>query len=313
MVFPILTFDACSPALSWQQAVEALRRGHGLPRPEQGDLLLGPDSDRLLTRAAWIQGLGAAVKAETVIAGNASRGLPSVQGAVLLFDPDGGAVRAAIESRLITQWKTVADSLLGAQCLARSESRSLVVVGAGAVAETLARGYAAIFPGLRQIALWSRRLQQAAALAATLSGLRVEVAAVTDLPAAVGAADIVSSATMARAPVIHGDWVRPGTHVDLVGAYTPEMREADDALIARGRVYVDFMATVMDRIGEVMEPIRTGAIARDHIRGDLYDLVALRGAARQSKDEITVFKNGGGAHLDLMMACYIADAVEAAG
>lgn len=309
----MLTYDACAPALSWPEAVEALRRGHLLPRPDQGDLLLGPASAMLLNRAARIEGLGAVVKAETVYPDNAARGLPSVQGAVLLFDPESGAIRAVIESRLITQFKTAADSVLGARCLARPESRDLLVVGAGAVAASLSRAYAAAFPGLRRIALWSRRPEQAVALAATLGDLGVEVACVTDLPAAVGASDIVSCATMARAPILRGDWVRPGTHVDLVGAFTPEMREADDALIARGSIYVDFMATVMDRIGEIMEPIRSGAIGRDHIRGDLYDLVAAGGFARRSEDEITVFKNGGGAHLDLMIACYAVEAARATG
>ncbi|KEC75313.1 ornithine cyclodeaminase [Rhizobium leguminosarum bv. phaseoli CCGM1] len=114
---------------------------------------------------------------------------------------------------------------------------------------------------------------------------------------------------MARSPILRGEWVRPGTHVDLIGAFTPDMREADDALIAAGLVYVDFMETVMDRIGEIMQPIAAGAIERSHIRGDLYDLVAAGATSRQSGDQITVFKNGGGAHLDLMMASYVVDAV----
>ena len=150
-----------------------------------------------------------------------------------------------------------------------------------------------------------------AAATKLLGDLRAEVTAAADVADAVRAADIVSAATMARSPILQGEWVRPGTHIDLIGAFTPEMREADDALIAVGLVYVDFMETVMDRIGEIMQPIAAGAIERSHIRGDLYDLVAAGTTSRQSDDQITVFKNGGGAHLDLMMASYVVDAVNA--
>ena len=246
-----------------------------------------------------------------MFSGNAEKGLPSVQGAVLLYDPHCGSIRAVIESRLVTQYKTAADSVLGAQYLARPNSRHLVIVGAGMVASMLARAYDVAFPGVERISIWSRRPEQAQALAATLNGIRSEVVAITDLPKAIGQADIVAAATMSQQPVILGQWVRPGTHVDLIGAFTPEMREADDNLIASSSVYVDFVDTVVDRIGELMQPIESGVITRDHVRGDLYDLVAADSSGRQSDNEITLFKNGGGAHLDLMIADYIVNAVKA--
>lgn len=308
----LLTYDGCENLLTWRGAVDALRRGHRLASPQQGDVLLGRDGGQLLNRAAWIEGLGFVIKGDSVFPGNAQAGMPSVQGAVLLYDHRSGAVRAVIESRLVTQYKTVADSVLGAQCLARPDSRHLVIIGAGVVASTLARAYHAIFPGLERISIWSRRPEQARTLAATLGHLETEVTAVADLPDAVGAADIVSAATMARQPVLRGEWVRPGTHVDLIGAFTPEMREADDSLIAASLVYVDYVDTVVDRIGELMQPIRSGVITRDHVRGDLYDLVAAPGSSRQSAKQITLFKNGGGAHLDLMIADYVLNAVTAA-
>ncbi|MBB1492908.1 MULTISPECIES: ornithine cyclodeaminase family protein [unclassified Paracoccus (in: a-proteobacteria)] len=308
----LLTYDGCRHLLSWPGAIDALREGHRLPRPQQGDVLLGSDKGQLLNRAAWIKGLGFAIKGDSVFPGNARAGMPSIQGAVLLYDPRHGAVRAVIESRLVTQYKTVADSVLGAQCLARLDSRHLVIIGAGMVASTLAQAYDAMFPDLERISIWSRRPEQAHALAATLGSLGAAVAAVTDLPEALRTADIVSAATMAREPVLLGKWVRPGTHVDLVGAFTPEMREADDAMIAASLVYVDYVDTVVDRIGELMQPIRSGAITRGHVRGDLYDLVAANDSSRQSADQITLFKNGGGAHLDLMIADYVLNAVTAA-
>ncbi|MGD9917784.1 MAG: ornithine cyclodeaminase family protein [Paenirhodobacter sp.] len=308
----ILTYDENVALLSWAGVIAALRHGHRCPPPQQGDILLGGAQGQLLTRAAHIEGLGFAVKADSIFPGNARFDRPSVQGAVLLYDPDFGAVQAIIESRLVTQYKTAADSVLGALCLARPDSRRLLIMGAGAVAETLARAYDAAFPGLAQIAIWSRRPDQAEALVERLGDLRAEVSATTEAAESAGRADIISTATMARDPILPGDWVRPGTHVDLVGAFTPEMRESDDALVAKSVVYVDFMGTVMDRIGDVMAPIASGAIPRDHIRGDLYALLAPGGVHRSSAEQITLFKNGGGAHLDLMVAHHIAQVAAAA-
>lgn len=304
----MLSYEDAVAALSWQGAVDALWQGHLRPRAESGDLLLGPADACILNRAAAVKGLGFAIKAETVFEGNGAKRLPSIQGAVLLFDATTGSVRAIIDSRLVTQFKTVGDSLLGATLLARDNCRHLVIVGAGVVAANLAQGYAAVFPTLERISIWSRRPEQAQALAARLSDLPVPVAAVADLRQAVGAADIVSAATMSKAPLILGDWVGPGTHVDLIGAYTPRMRESDDALIARARVFVDCIETTVDRIGDLMAPVASGAVTRDHVLGDLYSLVPLGKSARTGPDEITVYKNGGGAHLDLMIAAYVADA-----
>ncbi|MET3926597.1 NAD(P)-binding domain-containing protein [Devosia sp. 2618] len=308
----LLTYDDCVKSLTWAGAVDALRQGHKLTPPQQGDLFLGSPNARLVNRAAQVDGLGFAIKGESVFPQNAQEGLPSIQGAVLLYDPENGSLRAIIESRLVTQFKTAADSVLGAQCLARPDSRHLVIIGAGMVASTLAKAYDAAFQSIERISIWSRRPEQAQALAASLNTLRSNVSAVVNLPKAVAEADIVAAATMAQQPVVLGQWVRPGTHIDLIGAFTPDMREADDDLIASALVYVDYVDTVVDQIGELMQPIAAGVITRDHVRGDLYDLVAANASSRQSDDQITLFKNGGGAHLDLMIADYIVNAVSSA-
>jgi ornithine cyclodeaminase/alanine dehydrogenase-like protein (mu-crystallin family) len=305
----VLTYDAVVHLLDWRGAIEALRQGHQLARPQLGDLLIGPAEAMLLNRAAYIAGLGYAVKAETVIPGNAAKGLPSVQGAVLLFDAETGSVRGIIESKLVTEYKTAADSVLAAQLLARPDSRHLLIVGAGTVAASLARAYSAIFPTLERISIWARRPEQAKALIASLKEVGTELTVTADLKTAARTADIVSTATMSREPILFGDWIRPGTHVDLIGAFTPDMREADDTLMAKGKVFVDCRQTTIDCIGELMQPIAAGAITRSDIRGDLYDLIASTISMRQTSSEITVFKNGGGAHLDLMIATYIANAI----
>lgn len=295
-MIPVLTREAVEPLLDWLDLTEALLAGHRLAPPQIEDVLMARRDDRLLSRCAWIDGLGLGVKSVTITPGNAARGLPSVQGAMLVFDDETGAIEAVIDNALITKWKTAGDSLLGAQLLARPDAGRLLIVGAGAVAASLIEAYRAWKPDLA-VTLWARRAEAAEALAARYP----RVAVARDLPAAVAEADIVSTCTMATEPVIRGAWLRPGQHLDLIGAYTPQMREADDAAIRRARVFVDARATTLHDIGELAIPLANGTIVEADIRGELRDLAA--GApGRASDDEITLYKNGGGAHLDLMTA-----------
>lgn len=304
-----ITHDAAAGRLHWREAVEALRRGHLLPQAEIRDVFLGPPNGTMMSRSAWIAGLGYGAKTFTVFDGNPAQGLPTVQGAMLVFAEDNGSLRAIVESRLVTDLKTAADSVLGASLLARPDSRHLLVVGAGAVAENLVRAYRAVLPGIDQISVWARRTEQAHGLVARLGDIGIDLRVAPDLGQAVGSACIISAATMARTPVIRGDWVRPGTHVDLIGAYKADMREADDALMAKASIFVDCRATTLGHIGELTIPIAAGVIAADSVLGDLYDLLRPGARLRRSADEITLFKNGGGAHLDLMIASWIAGVV----
>lgn len=307
---PFLSYDATIERLDWPGAVKALRKGHDLPAAQIKDVFLGPPTGTMMSRSAYIEGLGYGAKTFTVLDANAARGIPTVQGAMLVFDKDDGRLQAIVDSPLVTEFKTAADSVLGASLLARPDSKHLVIVGAGTVATSLVKAYAAALPGLERISVWSRRPEQAQKLVAGLGDRGVDIAAVPDLQAAVGAADIVSSATMARQPLILGDWVRPGTHVDLIGAFKADMREADDALMAKAALFVDSRETA-GHIGELILPIASGAITADSVLGDLYDLVRSGARRRQSDDEITLFKNGGGAHLDLMIASWIVQVMDA--
>jgi ornithine cyclodeaminase/alanine dehydrogenase-like protein (mu-crystallin family) len=293
--FPAIGPDDVAGRLDWAQLVDALAEGHRGPRAELGDTFLSRGADTLLSRAAWIDGLGVAVKSVTVLPENAARGRPSVQGAMLVFDDATGAVEAVIDSALVTKWKTASDSVLGARLLARRDARRLLIVGAGAVAESLVEAYGAVFPGIA-VTVWARRPEQASALAERVGG-GIEIAGA--LPEAVAAADIVATATMAREPLIRGAWLVPGQHLDLIGAFKADMREADDEALRRGRLFVDSRETTIGHIGEITIPMAAGVIGPGDIAGDLYDLVAGR-AGRASDAEITLFKNGGGAHLDLM-------------
>lgn len=298
---PYLRASDVEAHLDWPSMVQAIADGHRLSPARIGDLFLTREGDTLLNRAAWIDGMGIGLKTVTVMQGNGARGLPSVQGVMVLFDDVTGTPVALIDSALVTYWKTAADSGLGARHLARPDSRQMVIIGAGQVAGSLARVYHAIFPDLERIRIWNRTAASAQALADTLAADGIPAVAAPDLAQAVGQADIVASATMAREPVLRGEWVRPGTHVDLVGAFRADMREADDALLRRARIFVDSRDTTLDHIGELKIPLAAGVITRDDVLGDFHDLEAGR-SGRMSPEDITLFKNGGGAHLDLMIA-----------
>lgn len=281
--------------LDWQGLTRALEAGHRLPRAEIQDIFLYRGADTLLDRAAWIDGLGSLVKIGTIVPGNAARGRTTINGIVNLFDDVTGELTALIDFHLVTKWKTAGDSLLSASRLARKDSRNILLVGAGVVAQNMVQAYSSIFPDARFTA-WSRTR-------ATAESMGLPVA--DDLETAVRAADIICCATMAKAPLIKGDWLQPGQHLDLIGAYTPAMREVDDRAMQRARVFVDARATTIHHIGELIDPIASGAITEADVIADFYDDPSLY--VRQSADEITIAKNGGGAHLDLMTATYIAE------
>ncbi|RVV97822.1 ornithine cyclodeaminase [Mesobaculum littorinae] len=303
-MIPMIGFEEGERALDWLGLTDALAAGHDLPRAEVEDGFLYRGDDTLLNRAAWIDGLGLAVKSATIFAGNRDRGLPTINGGVSLYSDTDGTLEAVIDFHLVTKWKTAGDSLLAARRLARPGSDRILIVGAGTVARSLREAYGAAFPGAR-FRVWNRSPDAAEALAADYPGTR----AVGDLEAAVKDADIITCATMATQPVIRGDWLRPGQHLDLIGAYRPDMREADDTALTRARLFLDSRATVLEHIGEFRTPLSEGVIAETDVVADFYDAPAFR---RGSDDEITLFKNGGGAHLDLMTARYILDRWRAA-
>ena len=284
--------------LDWEGLTEALIDGHRRAAPEVRDIFLYRGTDTLLSRAAWIDGLGSLVKTATVFPGNPARGLPAVNGGVSLYDDDTGVLEALIDFHLVTKWKTAGDSLLAARLLARPEADEILIVGAGTVARSMIAAYRSRWPAARY-RIWSRTEASAARLAAETGA---EAAA--DLEEAVRRADILCTATMATAPLIRGDWLRPGQHLDLIGAYRPDMREVDDTALTRARLFVDARATTLDHIGELKDPIARGVIAPEDVPADFSDIAAGR-FARQGPEEITLAKNGGGAHLDLMTARFI--------
>lgn len=262
----------------------------------------GRQNDWLLL-PAWQFGRHMGIKLVSVFPGNEAKGLASVQGLYVLFDGQNGLPVAAIDGAAITLWKTAANSALAATYLARTNARALLMVGAGALAPYLARAHCAVRP-IARVMVWNRTPGNAERMAAALmrQGLATEV--VNDLAAAIGQADIVSCATMANEPVIKGRWLHPGIHLDLVGGYRPDMREADDDAVRRAHIFIDAWFTAGDHCGDICAPLAAGIIAKDAVT-DTFQLARGERPGRQSDDEITLFKSGGGGHEDLGTAQHI--------
>lgn len=293
------------PKLDWMALTDALAEGHSLPRAEVADTFLYNGPNTLLTRSAWIAGLGLAIKAAAVYPENPQHNLPAIHGVVNLLSDADGSLEALVDFALVTKWKTAGDSLLAARRLARPDARNFLIVGAGAAARSLVEAYRAAFP-MANFAVWARNGDAARSFAQSTG-----ISAQEDLETAVRNADVIGSATMALDPIIKGEWLSPGTHLDLIGAYRPDMREADNDCFRRARVFVDSRLTTLHHIGELMTPLAEGVIREEDVVADFYDLPSGK-FARTSPDEITLCKNGGGAHLDLMTAKYILRAALAA-
>lgn len=268
-----------------------LRHAHALG--EGGSLLLMP---------AW-SGSALGVKLVTVMPQAAAQGLPTVQASYLLSDRHSGAPLALLDGEALTVRRTAAASALAARHLARSDAGSLLMVGAGHLAPWLVRAHVALRPALLRITVWARRSEAAEALADLLRREGLAARAVTDLPAAAAQADIISCATTATLPPLQGAWLRPGTHLDLVGGFRRDMREIDDAAVARcAPIIVDTRAGALAEAGDLVQPLASGVISAAHISGDLAELLRGDCAGRTHDHQITLFKSVGTALEDLAAA-----------
>lgn len=292
--------------------VDALEEGHRVPTDSMQDMLLSQPAtnggtDNILVRTAWQRQTALGAKLATVFPANAGGTLPSVQGVYVLFDGTNGTPLSVLDGTELTYWKTAADSALGSRCLSRENATELLMVGAGALAPHLIKAHCAVRSSLQRATVWNRDPDKALALAkaAPVEGIAYE--SVADLQSAVERADIISCATMSELPLVLGAWLQPGQHLDLVGGYTPSMRECDDEAITRARVFVDSRETTMDTCGDIVQPLGTGSLAPEDVEADLYDLCQDGLPSLRDANDITLFKNGGGAHLDLMTARYIFD------
>jgi len=289
--------------LTFPLLVEALEAAHRRPRMEAQDTFMGSESALYFIRNAVDTGRFMASKLITSFPANLAGGeLPAVQAVVVLFDGANGRPLAVIDGTELTYWRTAADSALGAKLLSRPDPRTMLVVGAGEMAPRLVAAHRAVRPSLARVLVWNRTAERAGRLAAALRSEGVAAEAVADLDAATREADLVSTCTRAHAPLIKGANLEPGAHLDLVGGYTPETRESDDAAAKRARIFVDRRESAFHGVGDILQPIDSGAIKDSDVLGDLYDLAPGKIEGRRAPDEITMFKNAGGGHLDLMTA-----------
>lgn len=253
--------------------------------------------DTLLLMPAWDEQL-LIHKLVTVMPAAAA----TVQATVSVFERSSGRALAVLEGEAVTLRRTAATSALAAQMLARPDAQTLLVVGAGRLAGWMARAHAALRPGLRRILVWARRPAAAQALAAELAGEALPAQAAADLEAAVRASQIISCATTATEPIVRGEWLAPGTHLDLVGGFKPDMREVDDAAVVRARIVVDTRAGALCEAGDLVQPRERGLIADALVAGELAELLRGQCAGRMRDDEITLFKSVGTALEDLAAA-----------
>ena len=261
----------------------------------------GESDATLLLMPAWQVGHHIGIKLVTVFPDNVKLSLPSVMGAYLLLDAKTGMPLALIDGPSLTLRRTAAASALAARYLAREDCERLLMVGTGALAPHLILAHAAVRP-VCNVLVWGRDPAKAKRLARRLDRSDFRVVATTDLEGAARGAQIISCATMSREPLIRGDWLQAGTHLDLVGGFTPEMREADDVAVAKARVFVDTREGAMAEAGDIVQPLADGVIGADDIAGDLFDLTRGNRAGRRFYDQITLFKSVGTALEDLAAA-----------
>lgn len=291
-------------------AVSPLRHHHEIAlegRPE-ATLLLMPAWTRARPQAE-AAGKYLGFKLVTVTPDNGERfGKPAIAGIYLLLSTDDGAPLALIDGPALTAWRTAAASALAARYLARNDASRLTMIGAGALAPKLIKAHASVRP-ISEVKIWNRNRDRAVALADTFAGSDLTVSVAEDLEAAVGWADIVSTATISHSPVFAGAWLSPGAHVDLVGAFRPVMRESDDVAISRARIWVDTMAGGLKEAGDIVIPMQAGVLSEGDIQGDLFGLVGEEAPVRGSDDEITLFKSVGASIEDLYAAIAVFEAI----
>ncbi len=290
------------------ELAEAMRGGFVAPhRHHHAIERAGEPQASHLLMPAWTDsasrvGLYLGAKIVNVFPGNSARGLPAVSGLYVLQSGRTGETLAAIDGTRLTLWRTAAASALAARHLARPDAERLLVVGAGALAPFLARAHASVLP-LTSMTVWNRSSEGGRRLAASLAATGLPAEASEDLQGAVAEADVISCATLSTAPLIEGRWLKPGQHLDLVGAFSMAMREADDEALRRTRIFVDTDAACAEG-GDVAIGLASGIITRAEIAADLPALC--RGAeGRRTADEITLFKSVGAAIEDLAAAILV--------
>jgi alanine dehydrogenase len=307
MTLRVYSADDVHAALPWADLADALEDAF-IARRTEAPLRHAHEvqgSGTLLLMPAWSpEALG--IKLVTVMPGAAALGVGTVQASYLLLDRATGAPRALIDGEALTLRRTAATSALAAQHLARPDAQRLLIVGTGRLAPWMAQAHVALQPDLVQVHVWGRDADKAEDVVEALRDEGIDAEVALDLRAAVQAADIVSCATTAREPLVQGAWLQDGAHLDLVGGFKPDMREADDAALQRARIVVDTYAGALAEAGDLVQPLARGVITRQHIVGELAQLLRGEVRGRVTPGDVTLFKSVGTALEDLAAAVLVA-------
>lgn len=310
----VLQLDAATTAahLAPADLIAALRRAfaEGAEVPLRHTHRIGDPNGAggtVLLMPAWTPGRHLGIKTVTIFPGNSARGLPGLHSLYTLFDAGTGVPLAQLDGNQITSRRTAAASALAASFLARDDAVSLLVLGSGRVARLLPQAMGCVRP-IERVAVWNHRPEGAAALAREWREQGLNAQAVDDLEQAVACADIVSCATLSTAPLVRGAWLREGTHLDLIGSFTPQMRECDAECFARSRVWVD-TEEALAKSGDVLGAMADGGFEAARLQGTLAQLCRGERAGRSSRAEITLFKAVGNALEDLAAAELVAAAM----
>jgi ornithine cyclodeaminase/alanine dehydrogenase-like protein (mu-crystallin family) len=282
--------------------ITPLRAHHALEQKNAADatLLIMPAWDNFSTTTGP-ENTFIGLKTVTIFPDNGQKNLPTVMGLYVLLAGDSGRPLAVLDGQALTLWRTACASGLAASYLAREGSTHLLMVGAGALAPFLIRAHAAIRP-INSVKIWNRNFGKAESLAHSLSHETFQVEAVKDLEPAAREADIISCATISDTPLVLGKWLKPGSHLDLVGAFRPDLRESDDEAVIAARVFVDTRAGALSEAGDLVQPIQKGLISAQHVVADLRELTCGKNSGRQTHEEKTLFKSVGTALEDLAAA-----------
>jgi len=294
-----LDFARLVPALRAAFAAEA----QVPPRHVHAIETAGADKGTVLIMPAWSDAGFLGIKTINIFPGNSARGLPGLHATYVLYDARTGVPLAMMDGNELTARRTAAASALGASFLARADARRLLVLGTGRVARLLPAAHASVRP-IDEVRVWNHRPEGAQALAAQWRAEGFNAQAATDLEAAVRQADIVSCATLATAPLVRGEWLAPGSHLDLIGSFTPAMREADVRCFEGARTFVD-TTEALQKAGELLNAIAAGTLRADEVQGTLAALCRGECAGRAGREERTVFKAVGSALEDLAAATLV--------
>lgn len=310
----IITADEVTGALDWDALVERLARtfrdGVESP-PRHHHAMQRTDGEAtMLLMPAWEQDGYIGVKMVNVFPQNANHGLPAIAGVYLLSEGAHGRPLACIDGSELTRRRTAAASALAARELAREDAGTLLVVGTGKLAPMVIEAHAAVRP-IRRVRIWGRSPDKARRLAAEYAD-RFDTDAVTDLQTACAEADVISCVTLSREPLICGKWLAPGTHLDLIGAFRPDMRETDAECLARSDVFVDTYAGAKGEAGDILQAIEEGGFAFDHIQGELAELLQGSHPGRRDPEAITLFKSVGASLEDLAAAIEVWERLQTA-